>query len=69
MDPWRILKKKVKSRENPGERMNRGNGGPLESLFTVHKCILEYTMNSVSVTNNWFSGLFKFNLIRLMSKQ
>ena len=43
--------------------------GPLENIFTTQKCILEYTMNSVSVTKNWFNGLFTSNLIRLMSKK
>ena len=44
-------------------------GGPQENIFIVQNCILEYTMNLVSVVKNWFSGLFTFNLIRLMSKQ
>ena len=44
-------------------------GGPLENVFTSKKCVLEYTMNSVSVAKNWFNGLFTFSLIRLMSKQ
>ena len=40
-------------------------GRSLENLFTIQKFILDYTGNLVSVVENWFIGLFTFNLIRL----
>ena len=42
-------------------------GWAIRDLFTAHKFILEYLL--VSVSKNWLSGLFTFNLIWLIQNR